>query len=72
MAVPGSVARSAASVQRTLGHQDGEVIDLGRHKLRFFETTHVHHWDSMMLLDETTKSVFPPTSSSSRGTSPRS
>jgi flavorubredoxin len=41
------------------GHRDGEVIDLGRHKLRFLETPHVHHWDSMMLFDETTKSLFP-------------
>ena len=38
---------------------EGEVIDLGKHKLRFLETPHVHHWDSMMLFDETTKSVFP-------------
>ncbi len=41
------------------GFTDGEVLDLGRHKLRFLETPHVHHWDSMMLFDETTKSVFP-------------
>jgi flavorubredoxin len=40
-------------------HRDGDVIDLGRHKLRFLETPHVHHWDSMMLFDETTKSLFP-------------
>jgi flavorubredoxin len=44
---------------RVDGHRDGEVIDLGKHKLRFLETPHVHHWDSMMLFDETTKSVFP-------------
>jgi flavorubredoxin len=44
---------------RVEGHQDGEVIDLGPHKLRFLETPHVHHWDSMMLFDETTNSVFP-------------
>jgi flavorubredoxin len=44
---------------RVEGHKDGEVIDLGKHKLRFLETPHVHHWDSMMLFDETTKSVFP-------------
>ena len=37
----------------------GEVLDLGRHKLRLLETPHVHHWDSMMLFDEKTKSVFP-------------
>ena len=60
---------SAASVQLNLsgwnyrgrveGHQDGDVIDLGKHKLRFLETPHVHHWDSMMLFDDTTKSLFP-------------
>jgi flavorubredoxin len=44
---------------RVEGHFDGEVIDLGRHKLRFLETPHVHHWDSMMLFDETTRSLFP-------------
>lgn len=41
------------------GFTDGEVLDLSRHKLRFLETPHVHHWDSMMLYDETTGSVFP-------------
>jgi flavorubredoxin len=44
---------------RVEGHHDGEVIDLGKHKLRFLETPHVHHWDSMMLFDETTNSLFP-------------
>jgi flavorubredoxin len=44
---------------RVEGHREGEVIDLGRHKLRVLETPHVHHWDSMMLFEETTKSVFP-------------
>jgi flavorubredoxin len=44
---------------RVEGHSDGEVIDLGRHKLRFLETPHVHHWDSMMLFDEATRSLFP-------------
>lgn len=41
------------------GHRDGEVIDLGERKLRFLETPHVHHWDSMMLFEEGTKSLFP-------------
>src|ERR671916_1121943 len=44
---------------RVEGHTEGEVIDLGKHRLRFMETPHVHHWDSMMLFEETTKSVFP-------------
>ncbi len=41
------------------GFADGEVLDLGRHRLRFLETPHVHHWDSMMIYEETTGSVFP-------------
>jgi flavorubredoxin len=44
---------------RVDGRTEGEVIDLGKHRLRFLETPHVHHWDSMMLFEETTKSVFP-------------
>jgi flavorubredoxin len=41
------------------GMRDGTVIDLGRHKLRFLETPHVHHWDSMMVFEESTRSLFP-------------
>jgi flavorubredoxin len=44
---------------RVEGHLDGDVIDLGERKLRFLETPHVHHWDSMMLFEETTSSLFP-------------
>lgn len=45
--------------ERVRGFRDGETLDLGKHKLRFLETPHVHHWDSMMLVDETTRSLFP-------------
>jgi flavorubredoxin len=41
------------------GVTDGEVLDLGAHRLRFLETPHVHHWDSMMIFEEATGSVFP-------------
>lgn len=41
------------------GVRDGDVIDLGEHRLRFLETPHVHHWDSMMVFEETTRSLFP-------------
>jgi flavorubredoxin len=41
------------------GMRDGDVLDLGRHRLRFLETPHVHHWDSMMVVEETTNSLFP-------------
>jgi flavorubredoxin len=44
---------------RVVGKRDGETIDLGRHRLRFLETPHVHHWDSMMLWEEKTRSLFP-------------
>lgn len=45
--------------ERVRGFRDGEILDLGKHKLRFLETPHVHHWDSMMLIDERTRSLFP-------------
>lgn len=41
------------------GMRDGELLELGRHRLRFLETPHVHHWDSMMVFEETTGSLFP-------------
>ena len=44
---------------RVRGFRDGETLDLGKHKLRFLETPHVHHWDSMMVIEETTHSLFP-------------
>jgi flavorubredoxin len=41
------------------GFRDGDTITLGQHVLRFLETPHVHHWDSMMVFEETTRSLFP-------------
>jgi flavorubredoxin len=41
------------------GMRDGDRLELGKHRLRFIETPHVHHWDSMMVVDETTQSLFP-------------
>ena len=70
-AAPGSeLVGSALSIQlnaygfglapeRVRGFTDGETLDLGRHRLRFLETPHVHHWDSMMVVEETTGSLFP-------------
>jgi flavorubredoxin len=40
------------------GMRDGGTIELGEHTLRFLETPHVHHWDSMMVFEETSKSLF--------------
>ena len=51
------------------GVQDGDVVDLGKHRLRILETPHVHHWDSMMAFDETTRSCSHPICSYSPGSS---
>ena len=44
---------------RVRGFTDGERLELGKHTLRFLETPHVHHWDSMMVFEESTASLFP-------------
>src|SRR5919198_4227680 len=38
---------------------DNEVLKTGKRILRFIMTPHVHHWDSMMIFEEMTKSLFP-------------
>src|SRR5688572_27971846 len=38
---------------------DNEILKTGRRTFRFIMTPHVHHWDSMMMFEETTKSLFP-------------
>jgi len=41
------------------GVREGDFIELGEHVLRLIETPHVHHWDSMMVFEKTTRSLFP-------------
>jgi flavorubredoxin len=41
------------------GMINDDRVELGKHTLRFWETPHVHHWDSMMVVEETTGSLFP-------------
>lgn len=38
---------------------DNEILKTGKRSFRFIMTPHVHHWDSMMVFEETTKSLFP-------------
>lgn len=38
---------------------DGEVLDLGIHRLRFLHSPYVNQWDSMMILEERTATLFP-------------
>lgn len=45
--------------ERVRSFRDGEKLELGRHTLRFLETPHVRHWDSMMVVEESTNSLFP-------------
>ncbi len=58
-----SIQLNAASfgvdTERVRSFMDGERLELGRHMLRFLETPHVHHWDSMMVFEESTGSFFP-------------
>jgi flavorubredoxin len=39
--------------------KDDEVVDLGVHRLRFLMTPQVNQWDSLMVYDETTRTLFP-------------
>jgi flavorubredoxin len=38
---------------------DNEVLKTGRKSFKFIMTPHVHHWDSMMVFEENTRSLFP-------------
>jgi flavorubredoxin len=38
---------------------DNETHKTGKKNLRFIMTPHVHHWDSMMIFEDTRKSLFP-------------
>jgi flavorubredoxin len=46
-------------IDRVQGVREGDRIELGAHTLKLIETPHVHHWDSMMVFDESTRSLFP-------------
>ena len=37
---------------------DNEALKVGKRSFKFIMTPHVHHWDSMMIFEETTKSLF--------------
>jgi flavorubredoxin len=37
---------------------DSEILKTGKRRFRFIMTPHVHHWDTMMVFEETTKSLF--------------
>ena len=37
---------------------DNDILKTGKRQFRFIMTPHVHHWDSMMIFEENTKSLF--------------
>lgn len=47
---------------------DGEVVDLGSHRLRFLMTPQVNQWDSLMVYEETTGTLFSNDLFSTAGT----
>lgn len=47
--------------------KDREVVDLGSHRLQFLITPQVNQWDSMMIYEERTKTLFPNDLFSSMG-----
>ncbi|MBI4608519.1 MAG: hypothetical protein HY726_05895 [Candidatus Rokubacteria bacterium] len=47
--------------------KDAEVLDLGSHRLRFVMTPQVNQWDSLMIYEEITKTLFPNDLFSSMG-----
>jgi len=47
---------------------EGEIVELGSHRLRFFMTPQVNQWDSLMVYEETTRTLFPNDLFSSMGT----
>ena len=38
---------------------DNEILKTGKRRFKFIMTPHVHHWDSMMMFEETSKALFP-------------
>lgn len=52
-----SIGDQADRPPRALG--DGEVLDLGGHRLRWIDTPHLPHgWDAGMMFDEVTRTLF--------------
>ena len=37
---------------------DNDILKTGKKQFKFIMTPHVHHWDSMMIFEENTKSLF--------------
>jgi len=47
------------AIREARGLADGEVLETGRHRLRFLATPHVPHgWDAGLFFDETTRTLF--------------
>ncbi len=46
------------AIREPLRVDEMTVLDLGEHKLRFLITPYVHAWDSLLVYDDTTRTLF--------------
>jgi flavorubredoxin len=46
------------AIRQPVALADGEVLDLGKHRLECLLTPYVHTWDSMLPFDQTTRTQF--------------
>ena len=46
------------AIREVVPVQEGQVLDLGQHRLEFFVTPYVHTWDSMLCFEHTTSTQF--------------
>ena len=46
------------SIRQPIALEEGQVLDLGRHRLECLITPYVHTWDSMLAFDQTTRTQF--------------
>lgn len=46
------------AIREPLAVDGAQVLDLGRHRLRFLITPYVHQWDSMLAYEEATGTLF--------------
>lgn len=47
-----------SSIRETIPMVDGEILDLGQHRLECMTTPYVHTWDGMLPFDHATSTQF--------------
>lgn len=54
----GALTNSDLAIREPLAVDEGQILDLGQHRLGFLITPYVHQWESMLAYDQTTRTVF--------------